>query len=252
MTNDNPATKAPKLQRFSGAKSKIKISSWIALFEVICNKMKVTTDSDKVILLMEYLEEEALQWFADEIATNLDTIKWDETVEAIKKRFGDRTIDPVLAAQRRRLQKTETVQAYFEDKMYHLRKTGLQESSMAEMLTDGMPPHYRIPLIAATIFNTSDWLSKAVRLESSFGTYKPMNQDTNQQRPITVNMVEDKKGKKSKKQPSEPCRYCKKQNKTEYHWHADCPIWPPRQTPTQNENGPLAGNHEVIATVQKN
>lgn len=254
MSNEANNKKAPKLQKFAGAKSKIKISSWLSLFEVVASKMASTTDSDKSTLLMEYLEEDALQWFADDVAPTLATIKWSDVTEAIKNRFGDRTVDPVLAAQRRRLLKTENVQSYFDEKMYHLRKTGLRDPSMAEMLTDGMPGIYRTPLISASIKTTAEWLTIAVRLESSFSTYKPFNADNRTPHPISVNMADDSKRpfKKKSNKPSQPCRFCQKNGKTEYHWHADCPIRPPKKDSQQSESGPLAGVHEVVNTISKN
>lgn len=227
MTNETAKSK-PKFQRFAGAKTKIKISSWISLFEVLASgQTTLDTDKKKVAFLMEYLEDEALQFFADEIAPKLDDITWDRVKVALTARFGERTIDPVLAASRRRWNKGhETVQEYYEEKMYLLRKTGLSEASMAEVLTDGMPFGFRNNLIAATIVNTSEWLNKAVRLESSFST----NPRPDHPRAIAANVTGPNKphfnnGKKQKRPPPGPCKFCKALGKSDQdanHWQSDC------------------------------
>lgn len=243
-----------RLQRFSGAKSKIKVASWIALFEVTAEKLD--TDKEKITFLMHYLDDEALQWYADEICESIDEMTFDEVKQAMKQRFGERTIEPVLAAQRRRLQKGETVQQYYEDKMYLLRKTGLSEMSMAEILTDGMPHYYRTPLIASSISSVSDWLNKAVRLESSFAS-RP-ERESQPFRPQAVAATAEHsyqpKGKQrpqQKKKPPNPCKFCKALDKTEYHWHNECPN---RQN--HGNKGAAAAavddEREVINVISKN
>lgn len=246
-----PDTKKPQLQRFSGMKSQIKVSSWLSLFEVAAKTLKITDDPGKIGLLMEYLEGEALQWYADELAPNMETLTWTTANDRMKNRFGERTIDPVLAAQRRRFTpKVDSVQSYFEDKMFHLRKTKLEEPSMAELLTDGMPHYFRTPLIAANVSNTSDWLNRAVRLESSFSTRTPFQESIQGPRQVSVNMV-DKRPNKPNKPPPGPCKICSKLGKTnELHWHSDCPNKKPKQQQSHSD-GPTA-TMEALTAFSKN
>lgn len=246
-------TSNPKFQRFAGAKTKIKISSWITLFEVLAAGKDITVDKKKIAFLMEYLEDEALQFFADEIAPSLDTITWSDVKANMTTRFGERTIDPVLAASRRHWKKgQETVQEYYEDKMFFLRKTGLSETSMAEVLTDGMPFGIRNNLIAASVTKTSEWLSKAVRLESSFSS----NPRTEPTRAVAAMGTAYKKPKgKPKRPPPGPCKYCKGLGKTDpeaNHWQSDCRNKPLGIRQHTNHVETMNGEHEVNSAVSLN
>lgn len=234
----------PKLQKFNGATSKIKIDSWLNLFNVLATGLEVTADTPKVTLLMEYVEDEALQYYADEIAADIATITWTQVTDKMKKRFGERTIDPVLAASRRKWQRgTETVQQYYEEKMHLLRKTGLREASMAEVLTDGMPFGFRNPLIAAGVTTTSDWLNMAVRLESSFDS-GPFRGDRPPPKAVAAMADGHPRQKKpfTKRQPPAACKICQSMGKTEMHWHSDCPNRKPR--PQQNNNSVAAATNQ--------
>lgn len=231
------AEKKSKLQRYAGFKTKIKINSWLSLFEVAAKVHKADTDTLKVALLMEFIDDEALQWYADHVADKIDTITWAEARTLMVQRFGERTIDPVLAANRRRLNHGESVQAYFEEKMYLLRQTGLSETSMAEVLTDGLPPYYRTPLIAASIKDTSEWLSKAVRLEASFGTRKPFAESNQDKKPAATAAFASGNKEKPKKKPPSACRICQEIGKTEFHWHSECPNRKPKKPESHSVTG---------------
>lgn len=233
-------------------KSKIKIASWISLFEVVAVGQNLNTDKTKTAALMEYLEDEALQFFADDVAPDIETVTWTAVKTKLTKRFGEHTIDPVLAASRRRWNRGhETVQEYYEDKMYHLRKTGLTDSSMAEVLTDGMPFGFRNNLISATIASPSEWLSKAVRLESSFSTAPK----TDHPKAIAamVNGTSRKENKKPKRPPPGPCRFCKNLGKSEQesmHWQSDCKNKPQSSTQSSRESS-LRNNQAVEALTNE-
>lgn len=256
MAPEASTTSKPKFQRFAGAKSKIKISSWLSLFEVLATRQEITDDKKKICFLMEYLEDEALQFYADEVAPKLDTITWVQTKTAITTRFGERTIDPVLAASRRRWNRGhENVQEYYEEKMFLLRKTGLSEASMAEVLTDGMPFGFRNNLISATITDTSEWLNKAVRLESSFGT-----QPKSEPRAIAAmaamgsNFKPQAQRFKSKRPPPGPCKFCKSLGKSDpesNHWQSDCKNKPAGTRPQANHME-SSGDHEAHSAVSLN
>lgn len=244
----------PKLQKFNGTKSKIKITSWISLFEVVAVGQSITEHSKKAALLMEYLEDEALQFFADEVAADILTIEWSAIKTKLTKRFGEQTIDPVLAASRRRWNRgQESVQDYFEDKMFHLRRTGLSDASMAEVLTDGMPFGFRNNLISATIATPSEWLSKAVRLESSFSSAP--KSDHPKAIAAVANMTSRKdSSKKSKRPPPGPCKFCTNLGKSgneANHWHSDCRNKPQssNQSPNHSSQQSSQRNHQAIEAL---
>jgi hypothetical protein len=100
-------------------------------------------DEDKVAKLMSYLDDDALEFYANKIAPNLSTITWAETRGLMEKRFSSSTISPIIAATRRRLTKADTVKSYFDDKMASLEKTGLSEEHMVDQLTEGLPDSYK-------------------------------------------------------------------------------------------------------------
>lgn len=223
--------------RYTGECTKIKVGAWLQLFEVVIKSKKLDTDEAKVTLLMSYLDKEALQWFAEDIVSKLDDITWEACKLAMIQRFDQQIVEPVLAAQRRRLQRGETVKDYHEAKMVFLRASGLNQHSMCDLLTDGMPFSFRTPLIAAKVLETKDWLSIAVQLESSFGSRfnsGSTSQGLGGQQLVAVNAnftdepASRNKQFKSKKKPPSPCMHCKTKGKVEWHWNSDCPDKPVR------------------------
>ncbi len=133
-------TKDVKLALYTG-KNKILVTNWLNLFEVVIIALK--EDEDKVAKLMSYLDDDALEFYANKIAPNLSTITWAETRGLMEKRFSSSTISPIIAATRRRLTKADTVKSYFDDKMASLEKTGLSEEHMVDQLTEGLPDSYK-------------------------------------------------------------------------------------------------------------
>lgn len=65
------STKEIKLVLYTG-KNKILIENWLNLFEVVVDSM--TNDKDKIVKLMSYLDEEALEFYATKIATKISTL----------------------------------------------------------------------------------------------------------------------------------------------------------------------------------
>jgi hypothetical protein len=75
----------------------------------------------------------------------------------METRFETSLISPNIAAQNRKLNKSETIKQYFDDKMSLLRRTGPSEKLMAHELTFGLPFHYE---------TTQQWLSVAIQIEA--------------------------------------------------------------------------------------
>lgn len=138
-----------KLDKYTGSDTNITADRWISLFDVIVSS--IASDHQRVQLLMEYLRGDALHWYADEIAPFIKTISYKETRSKFLERFGFVVVDPVIASQKRKLQRGELIQEYFNDKMQFLRRSTLTQQSIAAQLTDGTPHFYRAPLISADI-----------------------------------------------------------------------------------------------------
>jgi hypothetical protein len=75
----------------------------------------------------------------------------------METRFETSLISPNIAAQNRKLNKSETIKQYFDDKMSLLRRTGPSEKLMAYELTSGLPFHYE---------TTQQWLLVAIQIET--------------------------------------------------------------------------------------
>lgn len=220
-----------KLDKYTGSDTSITADRWISLFDVVVSS--ITSDYQRVQLLMEYLRGEALHWYADEIAPFITTISYKETKNKFIERFGFVVVDPVIAAQKRRLQKGESIQDYFNSKMQFLRRSTLTQQSIAAQLTDGTPHFYRTPLISADIKDANHWLRKALELEESFRPYSTKRKpDYKHQNHFTKTNQATSTSKTEAKPPS-PCKLCQSLGKLEWHWHRDCPR---RKRTNNNDN----------------
>lgn len=168
--DDRDADMAEKtlFPRFEGDSSKVKIESWLAMFELVHDNL--TTDKDKVKKMVSYLKDGAMDWFSETIMPRYaaNTINFDAIKTEMATRFNRDLVEPIIQVQNRKLKKDETVNEYFNDKLQILRRTGLKETGQIAMLTDGMPQHFRTPLISARPKDTNSWLSIALDLETSF------------------------------------------------------------------------------------
>ena len=208
-----------KIDRFSGNDPEIMTDRWISLFDVVV--LQVPIDSQRVQLLMQYLRSEALNWYADEIAPQIGIITYEKCKQLFIRRFGIPIVDPVVSAQRRRLQRNETVKEYFDAKMTFLRRSTLTPHSQAAQLTEGMPYHFRPSLIAANPQDPISWLYVAQQLEES-SKHFPKAKESRQNKQVN-HFTNQNKNKFSDRKPPKPCRFCQGVGLTEWHWHSDCP-----------------------------
>jgi hypothetical protein len=142
-------------------------------------------------------------------------------------RFTTFTVRPLIAAQNRRLQRNETVQDYYKDKVRLLRKVGLSDIDIASQLTQGMPEHYQNILIGSRVNNPNEWLEIATTLEANRNRPAPdRTQVTNYSKGRNEDNKEHKDNKFSKntsKKPWKPCKFCEPFGEKLYHWHSECP-----------------------------
>ena len=238
------------IARFRKESEGVRINAWINLFELV--NVDQPNDAAKVRMLMRYVEGEALTWFGDEIAPQAATISWDDVRRRMIARFGQITVRPLLAAHKRVLKSEENVQKYYEEKMDLIRQTTMTVEDTVASLTEGMPYQYHNHLIASGAVSPSEWLSKALQLESSIGKkrapFRPIPEaataSTNRKPPGK----DQKKGTTAfQTKPRVPCRFCKAQGRELYHWHSDCHLNPnakPRPT------GPPVIHHNLPPTTE--
>jgi hypothetical protein len=231
-----------KLELYTG-KNKIPINNWLNLFEVVIDGL--TNDKDKNKRLISYLADDAFEFYATDIASKISRNSWDETRALMESRFGICTIPPILAATRRRLLKVDTIQTYYEDKMVHLKRTGLNDKQMSDLLTEGLPDHYRHFFFGNRVKIPLEWLALATEVEADKTLHQRLDHKphkSSHSNHCTIHHCDGatppdgespkpngftprpksksfKKGDKSKS----PCHYCKLLGQTEWHWHKDCP-----------------------------
>ena len=221
------------LAKYSGHKTIIRADMWISLFEVITRDKD---DSYRIFEMMAYLTDDALNWFATDIAPKLDNIKWKQVKDEFIARFGPAIANPLVESQHRRLKFNENVQQYYDDKMRILRRIQLQETDVVAQLTEGMPPQYRGYLLCANPNNAVAWLAVALQLEATIGrkqSFEKPNQNPRfkqkfkatgiQTALVSANRNNPRPNRSQSARPSTPCRYCSQAGETVYHWHRDCP-----------------------------
>src|SRR5262249_51613998 len=134
------------LAKFSGHKTVIRADLWCNLFEVVTRGQN---DEERIFSLMAHLIDDALNWYAFEIAPRMASLRWSQVRAALIARFGPAVANPLVEAQRRYLKSSEGVQVYYEDKMRLLRQVQLAEEDVVAQLTEGMPASYRGLLLCA-------------------------------------------------------------------------------------------------------
>ena len=239
------------IAKFSGHKTVIRADLWINLFEVAT---KNQNDEQRIFNMMAYLIDDALNWFASDVAPNLDNIKWSQVRDLFIARFGPAIANPIIESQHRRLKPSETVHQYYEDKMRILRRATLNEADVVAQLTEGMPPSYRGYLLCANPANAVAWLAVALQLEATmarrtqiFGP-KPtgyadrsngkfslkgrqtqtafVSNSMKNSMKVSSNFHENQSNAQrysKQRAPPTACRFCAEAGETHYHWHRDCP-----------------------------
>ena len=220
---NNSHRKDPKIEKFDG--KTIKIEQFLPVFEFYFDELN---DRDKVRKLGEYLSADAFSYFATDIITDPD-ITWIIAKDKLEQRFGHSEIGPMTAAVRRRLTKGETIKDYFDDKCRHLRRTKVDESYMAELLTEGLPESYRQYFYGKRLKTVGEWLQMSQDIEADITRHRPTQPSTrshftrdDKQRPNTNKNFKSGPSK-DKRRPPFACRHCRDIGLTEWHWHADCP-----------------------------
>ena len=212
------------IARYGSSKNTMRAEAWVSIYE---KHMSNKSDNERVDHMYRFLDGDAVNWFAEEVAIMSSTPAWATVKQQFINRFGSVMIRPIIQAQKRYLRKSETVEAYYTDKVYMMRQSGLNDLDSVAMLTEGMPHTYKLALISSKPSNVQDWLSIALQIQASLQRMNSFaSNKLNVQIPATVSVhatsASSSKSKKDKK-PPRPCRFCEAAGHNEWHWHNECP-----------------------------
>ena len=115
---------------------------------------------------------------ADEI-TPINHPTWIDVHNRIVARFGVATAQPLIEAQRRQLQKTETVEQYNRDKMRLLHQTQLDGNEKCQQLTENLPFHLRTIRSPLYYDQPTDRFEAAQRIANTFNSSTKPDPDPN-------------------------------------------------------------------------
>lgn len=219
-------TPAPKLDKYDGVCKDIRVQTWLRLFEVHTSE---ENDTARIKSLMYNLKGIALEWYGDEIAANTSIKQWSTVKDKMTKRFGLETSTPLIDAQRRKLKRDETVEDYFREKMRLLRQTKLKDEDIVLQLTEGLPFSWKLSMTSARPSDTHTWFELAQQIETHFKQQDRFNKDRNRTQRNTRTLHANNNNSNANynrnrsQPPRTPCRICQRLNRTEYHWHRECP-----------------------------
>ena len=190
------------IARFSGNDPTLHIDAWLRIFEIV---MYDKPDDDKKYQVAQYIDGDALTWFANHLIPTIDQKSWTEVKTSLIQRFKTQEVRPLIAAQDRYLNRGENVQKYYDDKMRLLQQTNLHDTDMVSILNRGMPSFYKPHLICADIPSPAKWLATTLELEGAFKrnmAYKA-KQPQSDFETMTATSGENQKQTREKKEPNE-------------------------------------------------
>lgn len=224
------------IQVFNGFKCVIPVSNWISIYEHI-----VESDRNRAKNLVQYLRDDALNWFATEIAGK--GLTWFEVKEKIIARFKISQVSEAGSAIERKLKSGESIQTYFQNKLELLRKMNLSEKHEIDLLTRGLPNVYQVQMSTVIIKNLDRWINIVMQLEERLGKQKEKSVPQVQFamkpdfKPNYVKHNEPQQGppKPGSPNPPSPCQYCLREGIKLFHWHSDCELRQRKYREMKNE-----------------
>ena len=220
--------KPEKLTKFNGITKDIRVQTWLKLFEV---HTIACSDLQRVQNLMYYLSDTALEWYGDEIASNIGNpqYNWDFVQQKMVRRFGTSTAQPLIEVKNMSLRRDQTLEDYYRAKIRLLNQTSLSEAEKIQFLTDGLPYTWKCSLAPIPITTTDVWFESAQRVEAFQS--KPVYHKDNQFKNKDIQFKQFKPQQNHSlalntpnNSPPYPCRYCQYYGREELHWHSECPL----------------------------
>lgn len=203
----------PKLQVFKGLGDKISIENWLKRYEMIATHL-TWSEKDKIVMLGNYLEDDALNWFIENSSDNYTDVR-----TKLINRFGVETIEPIVEFVLIRYDIKAGIKDYFERKRRFGNLAKLTVEQMIPLLIHNLHPKMAESFVAVKPKSLTEFYNIAQSAESNLKRF--MNRSAHgSEKPRSVN---EGKQVQAKRKPPNPCRICENIGfKNRFHWSNEC------------------------------
>ena len=215
-SNTNIQSKSkPKLQIFKGFEDRVSIENWLKRFEMIA-KYYSYTNKDKVVMLGNYLEDDALNWYIE----NSNDFNFDNLKVKLIARFGIETVEPIVEFFNLKYDIKSGIKEYFESKRRYGNSAKLTEQQMIPIMIQGLHPKMIDSFVAVKPQTFSEFYTIAKTAENNFKRNSNFSSKNVENR---VKNIPNNEQTKIKKKPPNPCKICEGLgHKNRFHWAQDC------------------------------
>ena len=225
QTHKSAPNSKPKLQIFKGQNDKVTVENWFKRFEML-SKFYKWSDSQELVMLGNYLEDDALNWYIENYQDKI----YSELKDKMNSRFGLETVEPIVEFVNLRYDFKTGIKEYFETKRRLGVAAKLTESQMIPLLILNLPNKMAECFTAVKPSTFAEFYAIAKTAENNFKKSNFVKQNSN----VKPNNVQG--NVKSKRKPPDPCRICEKLGfKNRYHWSQDCRNKGKTQPQNQNQ-----------------
>ena len=215
--NRNTINSKVHVQIYKGFNDKLSIENWFKRFELIA-KLKKWNQNEKIIMLGNFLEDDALNWYLE----NCDTENWLELKTNLEARFSLGTIDPMTDFVNLKYDFKTGLKDYFEKKRRLGVLAKLNESQIVPIMIQGLHPKFKSHFLAVQPQNYIEFYRIAKAIEDNLNENFKFDKNKN----YTKSKLNDKKSNDNKnlrKKPPSACRICEGLGfKKRFHWASDC------------------------------
>ena len=229
----------PKIQIFKGFNDRITIENWLKRYEMI-SKFYNFNNKNKVIILGNFLEDEALNWYVE----NCNDYDFESLKIKLIARFGIETVEPIVEFFNLKYNIKTGIKSYFEEKRRYGVSAKLTEIQMIPIMIQGLHAKMIDSFVAVKPKTFSEFYSIAKTAENNLkrNNFQFNNYKSNENK----NFNSKSEQIKTKKKPPNPCKICEGLgHKNRYHWAQDC-----RNKSANNSNN---SNHKPkVNSIDKN
>lgn len=142
--------KNPSIPKFRGSGA-VTIENFLKIFERKTEEQK----EDRPDLILEYLEEEALNYA---LGQDLYKLPWEEAKTKMIDYFSNRRRTTMQELLQIRLAETSSIEEYYRKMTDAALDLGIQESMILELLINGLTPELKTLNLTRTFESISQWM----------------------------------------------------------------------------------------------